>query len=90
MFCTLFDFGFTAVDPGMKGSDTFFKKGANRDGSLKLSATNKDLNNIKYFKSYIILRHELITCFFSSLMVPSCELNYVYYECETVTRIYCN
>ena len=31
------------------GSDTFFKKGADKDGALKFSATNKDLKNIKYF-----------------------------------------
>ena len=32
------------VDPGLESSDTFLKKKeVNRDGSLKLSATNKDL-----------------------------------------------
>ena len=33
----------------LEGSDTFFKKGADKDGALKFSATNKDLKNIKYF-----------------------------------------
>ena len=56
----------------------FLKKRANRDGALKLPAKNKDLNNIKYFKSYII--HERLFEFFFS--VPPCKLKHTPQICN--------
>ena len=57
----------------LEGSDTFFKKGADKDGALKFSATNKDLKNIKYFR--VIIDEKIFQLIFS-LKVPPCELKH--------------